>query len=253
MGKGKRTAGYSPTENWPRKGPRRKASAVERMEFAQRLFGADPDLGINGKGGAMERMKMEFGLYPRAEQLLPLRAEARSRRAQMNPVLSKEQVEKMKPPLLVVKESAARTEPEPTEPEMPPAPGTTRSHHDAQIRYDFAREYLRKNPKAINEEIIEVVRTQFGMGIDASAVGSLRRELGVGIRKKRRTEASKAEVPARRELTTRSDAGAAVKAALSLLLEEVPGLRSLSLTVDDDGRPSVSFEVATVAKGKVML
>ena len=46
---------------------------------------------------------------------------------------------------------------------------------------------------------------------------------------------------------------AAIKAAINLLLEEVPHLRSLIVAVDDDGEPDVSFEVASIVSGTVTL
>jgi hypothetical protein len=275
-----------PTRSWPTKGKRPRSTAQERIDYAKARWEEDPNITINGKNGMNQRLMEVFGLCARAEQLMAVRSEVLAARAKARevgtPVLTPQQREEFdapRPTLCVVngskEDEMSDEKPTRTTPVVP-APGTTRSINDAKIRYDFARSYQQRNPGAPMRQIIDAVKDEFGIGIDNTAVGTIRRELGIGNIKRRRQESRRPHPPApkpkpepiaRVEATPYpTDPGKVsvirysgppeevIKAAVQMLLEEVPGLQRLTLVVKD-GKPKVTFEVAInrVESGEVEL
>ena len=172
-----------------------------------------------------------------------------------------------------------------------PAPGTTMTRADSRIRYDWCKEFLLLNPDARNSDVNKACKAVFGMGANGSAIGDMRRMLGIGIVKQRVDERHRSvrspigrvavpaavipdppaveatvipvpppavapvmehpgDAPAARQS---SDPASVIKAAISMLLEEVPNLRLLTVTINDDGIPDVAFRVQTIVSGKVIL
>jgi hypothetical protein len=214
-------------------------------------------------------------------------------------------------PLKVVSDDAERKEFEkkvaaalPEEPKkarsipLVPAPGAGRTIEDAAVRYEFARDFIRRHPDAINAKVQSMLVDQFGKGISTNALGTIRRELGVGRIRRRRNERArttkrsrpvaqmpvptpepapapppqveptkeplveavpvkeeKSAVSVKTEESTKGpnapkqggsqEPAEAIRAAVQMLLEEVPSLRRLELNVSDDGKPSVKWAVRT--------
>lgn len=286
MSKGKkRGRNYDPTKNWPTKGKRPKSSAQERLEYCREQWEADPHIPINGRNGMNQRLMEVFGITARSEQLMAVRSEVLSRKKAartFNPVLSVDQADALKkaPPRHDVTEPPQLTLIDEKEEDMNnrrnsypvvPAPGCGRSIDDAQIRYDWARSYLQRYPKAGNREIIDKVRAEFGVGIGGSALGTIRRELGVGQVRRRRNERRRPSPPAPKTkphtvariseapaVTTTVQSSASpeevIRAAIGMLVDDVPGLRKLTLEIVD-GKPVVAYDIAvqSVESGKVEL
>ena len=150
-----------------------------------------------------------------------------------------------------------------------PIPGSTKSSRDVQMRYDYARLYFQMHPEARNDEVTNAVKAKFGgMGINGTSLANIKERLGVGQRHPRRRarnyrkphkvkEETKA-MPKTQEISAERPKlpvlpEEAIRAAVQMLLDEVPNLRSLELTIDEDGRPSVEWEVATVRTGTIEL
>lgn len=148
-----------------------------------------------------------------------------------------------------------------------PIPGSTKSSRDVQMRYDYARLYFQMHPEARNDEVTAAVKAKFGgTGINGTSLANIKERLGVGQRHPRR-RARNYRKPHKAKETTVADTQEmrierqksvvlpeeAIRAAVQMLLDEVPNLRSLELTIDDEGRPSVEWEVATVRTGKIEL
>lgn len=145
-----------------------------------------------------------------------------------------------------------------------PIPGSTKSSRDVQMRYDYARLYFQMHPEARNDEVIAAVKAKFGgMGINGTSLANIKERLGVGQRHPRRRARNyrkpykaKDETMANTQPAERSKGvqpEEAIRAAVQMLLDEVPNLRSLELTIDEEGRPSVEWEVATVRTGTIEL
>jgi hypothetical protein len=171
-------------------------------------------------------------------------------------------------PLLVPAVKAVELIPDVTSRDKP-IPGSTKSSRDVQMRYDYARLYFQMHPEARNDEVITAVKTKFGgMGINGSSLADIKERLGVGQRHPRRRARHHNDKPSKvtKEKTMETTQEVrierpkvaplpeeAIRAAVQMLLDEVPNLRSLELTIDDEGRPSVEWEVATVRTGKIEL
>lgn len=283
-------------EKDPPRPKRTKLTARERLDWAKDRWRDDLTISVNGKDGMHKRMMDVFSVSVKVEQLHEAKEEVireleaerreeadRKEREELKrqkeqakcrtPVLTptqREQFDSPRPALVVVKDEVIEM-PEKKKPTIPvvPAPGTTRSIDDAKIRYDFARSYLQRNPRSTNADVVDAVREEFGMGIDTNAVGTIKRELGVGSIRRRRTERRRPHPPAPRpkpepiakveakppHRKVRMAPEEAIKETLQILLDEVPGLRKLSLVVGDDGKPRVSFdiEVNRVESGEVDL
>lgn len=142
--------------------------------------------------------------------------------------------------------------------------GTTKSSRDVQIRYEFAKMYFIKHPQARNHEVYDAVVAEFGMGIGTPSLADIKEELGVGLRnfsrrgrEYRRSSHHTAEVEKETRVPTepkpksndkfmhtKDTAAAPIKAAIQMLLDEVPNLKSLDLQLDEDGKARVAdFEV----------
>lgn len=269
-----------PTRSWPAKGNRPKSSAQERIDYAKARWQEDPTITINGKNGMNQRLMEVFGICARAEQLMAVRSEVLASKAKAKevgtPVLTAQQREqfdapKPKPILSLVngsKENGMSEDKKPITIPVVPAPGTGRTINDAKIRYDFARGFQQRHPDATMRQIVEEVRRQFGIGIDNIAIGTIRRELGIGFIRRRRGEMNRPHPPAPKakpepiaqvevkppHRPVHGPPEEVIKAAVQMLLEEVPGLQRLELVVED-GKPKVSFDVAInrVESGKVEL
>ena len=289
---------FSAGGKWPRKGKRPPSTAKERTDYAREQWEADPNIPINGNRGMVSRLMEVFGVTVRDAQLMQIRQEVLNSRKDgrsngrtfSNPVIKPDELDKARKEIELKKtreEISSKAPPPPAPeakilemPKKPPtmplvlAPGAGRSLHDARVRYDFARSYLQRHPNARQTEVIAAVTDEFGVGIGAGSIGTIKRELGVGITKRRTHEARKpphtvARVaraatndsePASKEVThvavaPTSDPEEAIKAAIQLLIAEVPNLLKLHLDIDENGKPSVDFSlrVSTTRSGKVEL
>jgi hypothetical protein len=306
MGKGRKKMHLDPTRNWGHKDRKNKGTAADRLAWVEEQWLADPTIPLNGRHGMQQRLLEVFGVAARDEQLLAIRQATRDqlraegkldgkgRVVKPEPQDKKPLTQKLQLPALPEPKPVPKPEPEP-EPEKkmhhdkplrivaadkPPqpgtkrvpvvsGPGTTKSTEDTRIRASWAADYLRRNPNARNADVIAATKAHFGMGLCSRAIGDIRRQLGVGIIKRRVGESHRhirdplgvVEVPtesvtpketsmprAKRQTQSPQDV---IKAALVMLLEEVPGLRSLTVTIDDDGKPHVDYKVETVVSGKV--
>lgn len=303
----KRNDKYKAGGKWPRPGKRPKSTAGERVAYAREQWEADPNIPINGNKGMVARLMEVFGVTVRDAQLIKIRQEVLSARKGKskgfsNTVLkSNSFAEAWKArhhPEKAEVDSGGKEEhdsggKEAHEPakviEMPKkdektaplvkAPGAGRSRYDARVRYDFARSVLQRSPDMIQSELQQTVAKEFGIGISSNAIGNLKRELGVGIIKRRTQEGrprprTVARIPldqasqeygeGREPSVNPTSEGQgdptrkvddSIKAAIQLLLSEVPNLRKLRLDIDEDGKPAVAFElrVTTTRAGKVEL
>jgi len=160
-----------------------------------------------------------------------------------------------------------------------PAPGTTRSSADIRIRFDWCREYMKLNPDAQYKEVIEACRRAFGIGISPNALGDIRRMLGSGLTRRRSHEShrhrrapvgriildddeveleleepeTKPSAAPRRARRNTEVSASAIRAAVTMLLDELPRLRSLIVAIDENGDPDISFEMESIVSGTVTL
>lgn len=265
------------TKTWKNKKRRRpKSTAIERMEFVEQQWRRDINIPINGNDGMQQRLSEVYGVTARDEQLIAIRrrimeerADEEKRQRERRNRMKSQPVAPLTQPLF----DAADFRP-PTKREqekmtnvtpirnavnrpMVPGPGTTASAKDSAIRYDYAREFIRRNPDAKNRDVLAALREEFGKGIDGTSIGNIRRELGVGTVKRRHNEMrapsppKKKHKPTPQRVKVNGEAASCVKDAIAMLLEEVPNLRSLELEVDADGNRRVKYEVAAVHQHEV--
>lgn len=275
-GRDKKNNGKFTNGNWPRRRKRPPSTGREREAYALEQWMENPNIALNGKTGMVNRLMEVFGITVRDAQLVKIRKQAQAALKEKatkisNPVLTS--IPDIKPVRKIV--AAVPPKPLPPPPSIPvvQAPGTGRSRHDSEVRYDFARSFLYKHPTATGEEVSEAVRAEFGTGVGATAVGNIKREIGVGRIHRRTNEGRAGKVkhyarvkpqpeapaPAPKKVPTMprppSTPEESIKATLQLLIAELPTLRRLSVVIDDYGNPSVEFDVAvsTVRKGTVQL
>jgi len=249
------------------------SSAKERLEFAESRFRESINISINGPCGLNRELTEKFGVAIRNDVLNAMREEVREAmakekagserrteeaRAMGRPVLSRSDVDRI----------ARAAIPKVTRRPVVLAPGAGRSTDDAKIRYDFARSYLQRHPNAMNKEVLPAVQREFGIGINGSTVGTIRRELGVGRIKRRHNERRRPSPPAPKPKPaivehfdphpfapeTPATPIDTIRIAVQMLVDEVPNLRSLTLTIVD-GKPSVTygFAVNRIETGEIEL
>lgn len=143
--------------------------------------------------------------------------------------------------------------------------GTSRSKQCTEIRSQFARKFLNTHPEATNRETINAVRSEYGIGISHTSLYHLRRELGLRrlpafdeSHPKPRAPRQKSLIPQypphqitsekSREDKEVGGEEETMKAAIQMLLDEVPNLKYLRIDKTENGRIKVDYEVHTIQK-----
>lgn len=226
---------------------------------------ADPRISVNGHGGMSDRVFEVFGRRLTPQQLGELKIESGRERNTMvngattNGTNGQQQRTGFNNPVIkpadIPKVVAAVAPPEPPKIQKP---GATKSMADATIRRSYALNYLKAHPNATNEEIGAAVLKEYGMGVGYGTIGDLRRELDVGIRKRRAGEmypqTKAAPLPPAQNFVAPNTNGVAdnIRAAIQMLRESVPNLQTLSLTIVN-GEPTVKYTLAVVTEETVTL
>lgn len=277
---GKRTkskrGGADPTKTW---GIRKqtKSSSEERMAFVRAKWIESPDLPINGRNGIIQLMSERFGKVARYEQLadfrrkmsecgdftpLPIRIEeVRSRQPDpkfSNPVIVDHE-------LAMPQHDAALVPVAKVAKRNPKADGSGSSRADAAIRAEWARGYLEVNPKAPNSEIYAEMNPRFGKTTNGSTLAAIRRGMRraatykqprpvVTLKPTLKPAAEPQPAPPKEPMNQRKrqqtqSPAEAIKAAVEMLLEDLPNLRRVEVLIVD-GKPRVKWEVATVEMGE---
>ncbi len=214
---------------------------------------------MNGRDGMMQRLMDVFGVVPREAQLAKVRQEVRD--------AAKERVrEPAKLVSIPIAEAAAkiaeRRTPEP-EPEVEVVVDSKPNHRkksESIARRAFVVGMLRERPRLTNAEIVAAVKNEFDVGMCHATIRDIRADLGIVVRagprpkkgaKPRRSKPKPKPKPKpQRKPPTDEDQ---IRAALGMLLEDVPGLRFLRYRRLEDGTPDIEFEVEAVRRGKVVL
>lgn len=139
-------------------------------------------------------------------------------------------------------------------------PGTGRGRKDSAIRKDFARMIAAEKPDMIAVDLVAAVKAEYGYGIDTEAACEILRRAR-GLKKYEHQKANAAPpvaaprtpAPPVAKPSQASTAADAIRAALTLLLDEVPSLKTLNLSIDDKGKPHVEWTVYEVSAGKIEL
>ncbi|MDX1421507.1 MAG: hypothetical protein R3322_00115 [Kiloniellales bacterium] len=158
--------------------------------------------------------------------------------------------------------------------------GRTKSMRDVRIRLSRAKELLRRDPDLRNEDLIPILRREFGLGISPRSLGDIRRVLGIGSHCRQRyneflkpgdgeggaqvtpsqppsqlREQAMEEVMEERAKSNGTDGrDETIRVAVQMLIDELPNLRSLRIDMVD-GKPRVSYdvEIRSVESGEVQL
>lgn len=154
-------------------------STPEKIVWVKKQFEEDPKMSINGSGGISDRMMTVFGHAFRGDMLKGLKADALNelRRKKEKEMQEQKQKNGSPPPALfnpVLK---------PADLNQLNSPGGTRSMDDMKIRYQYVYEFMRRNPRARNNEIDEAMRGKFGISVDRYFFTECRRRLGLSIRR----------------------------------------------------------------------
>lgn len=141
-------------------------------------------------------------------------------------------------------------------------------------RREYVRDFLRQRPHASAngpDGVVAAVRRTFGVGIDPAEIKAVRLELeqerALATRAAPAIEPAAAPAPAApivaisgpstpglspTQVThqpTAVNQDANIAAAVGLIVGEIPGLRSMTITVNDEGEASYTFEVRAVRTG----
>lgn len=262
-----------------RKAQRTTLKGAERLAWAKARWLEDPDISVMGSpDGMYQRMMERFGVAAPKEQLAAVKLEAERQVAREEARARRERPKKpFNPPRLVV--ATPEPEPEPEAPSDPPRtvpasqaprPGTTKSFEDSEIRFRYAKALIDEDPRRSLRSVTKLVRDEYGIGVDTGKLG----DYAAKVRGRRRSDhgyssparATAAEerrgvtsAPAARAPATpapRPRTGApedAIRAAVQLMLEEVPELQRFTLERDENGDPVVDYELARVTRGSVKL
>lgn len=113
-------------------------------------------------------------------------------------------------------------------------------HHpdDVARRRAFVRDYLVEHPLAKVVEIIDACRDVFGFGIASESIAEIKLEI--------QSETKPARVAGAKRTKSTNTIDVAINAAVLALIEAVPDLRELLVTVDEDGAASVNYSVREV-------
>lgn len=149
----------------------------------------------------------------------------------------------------------------------PPRPSGSASIAAQERRLAFVREFLRARPHAKcqgQDGVVAAVRKTFGVGITPAYVEMIRRDLarehGAApelppapappvVVPAPVLAAAPSPAPPLRQVAPAADAEANIASAVGLIVQEIPGLRSMTITVDDEGNATYSYEVRTVRAG----
>ncbi len=261
---------------------RRQAANIpveQQIEWVKQEWRKNPRISINGTNGMSDRMLTVFGRAIRTDELARIKVDINREMNEamqqvkdgsnghgpMNPVIKAADVPR------VVKALEPQAPPAPSSPAPAPKsvsgkPGSTKSHADHVIRREFCRRYYEQHPTATSAEVRDACVREYGIGIDNIALGDCRRDAGImrGLQvgseahqrwRERNAPAERREL-ARPVVTLKAapvqSPADAIRAAVELLMESVPGLQSLSVTIAD-GRPKFRYSVQTVSEGEESL
>jgi hypothetical protein len=268
------------------RGKKQVMSAEERVAWVRKQFVKDPSISVMGVGGMHWRMKEIFGKSMSTDELHKIRREALLERKEMedkkfnNPVLKKEDIDRLKDKTAVIIKKNMSPVLSVVPPSQQPVPASTpvtgskdepktagvgMSQAAVNIRFEYARSIVDRNPSITINAVNEEVKKKFGMGTCprrlrtyvAGVRGKHRSDMGI-----KRVQTPRAASPEPTQtapaaptpqtpkldisnITIKKSASTeeVIVAAVQMLLEDVPGLKCLNLKIDEHGTPTVDVEM----------
>lgn len=137
--------------------------------------------------------------------------------------------------------------------EMYNKPGGTKAIADAEIRKQFVHKILEQSPTLKNVTVVEMVKKEYGIGIDGKSIRAVRKALGLRVRRAV-GEASMPKKHNRKPTAVRVNMGSVeetIRACVDMLMKDVPNLHRLIVENRETGL-YVKYDVMSITSDEMV-